>query len=191
MKGFLRSKILRLACPVTLGVISDTHANSLDPHLLEQVRTIFSGIRDVIHLGDVTCPAVLSDLESCGFVVHPVLGNNDRLLNSPHVMLIESGPWRIAATHGGGGGYFEVSGRAMRQVLSVFEPPIHALMHGHSHVHMLREQEGIWYFNPGSLGFPRMHPDLDGPPRSSVGLLKITPEQMVFSHFFPENSAAC
>jgi putative phosphoesterase len=179
-----QTKTLKLPCPCVCGVISDTHASSLEPVFQEALRRHFQGITQVIHLGDVTCPAVISDLETLGFSVIPVKGNNNRLLNTPHVVVLESGPWRIGATHGGGGGYLEVSRRSLRQVQSFCNAPLHAVLHGHSHIPMLTEIDGILFFNPGSLGHPRSYPGMLTPEVPSIGILEITPEALHFKHIF-------
>ena len=183
-----QTKTLKLPCPVTCGVISDTHASCLEPMYQEALLQHFAGLTWVIHLGDVTCPAVISDLETLGFSVIPVKGNNDRLLNTPQVVLMESGPWRVGATHGGGGGYLEVSRRSRRQVQSICDVPLHAILHGHSHVPTLTELDGIVFFNPGSLGHPRTFRGMDTPECPSIGIMEITHEAIRFRHIFLENS---
>ena len=178
------TKTLTLPCPFTCGIISDTHANSLETVYQEALLQHFAGLTRIIHLGDVTCPAVISDLETLGFSVIPVKGNNDRLLNSPQVVIMESGPWRVGATHGGGGGYIEVSRRSLRQVQSFCDAPLNAILHGHSHVPTLTEYEGVIFFNPGSLGHPRSFPGMATPDRPSIGIMEITPEALRFRHIF-------
>jgi len=182
-----QTKTLTLPCPITCGVISDTHASFLDSVYQEALLRHFAGIERVIHLGDVTCPAVISDLETLGFTVISVKGNNDRLLNTPQVVLLESGSWRVGATHGGGGGYLEVSRRSLRQVQSFCDAPLHAVLHGHSHVPTLHEIDGIQFFNPGSLGHPRTFPGMDLPDCPSIGIMEITQEAIRFRHIFLEN----
>ena len=187
MKSFLRTKTVRLPCPFSCGVISDTHASFLAPQYLDAIRHHFAGMEYVIHLGDVVGPAVISEIESLGFVVLSVLGNNDRLLNSPQILFLECGPWRIGATHGGGGGYQEVARRALRQIRSVDEEPLHALLHGHSHMPTSILMEDLPVFNPGSLGYPRTWPGVDTPDLPSMGKMVVTPEGIHFDHVFLEN----
>ena len=129
---------------------------------------------------------MFSDLEALGFSVLAVKGNNDRLLNSPTVLILESGPFRIGATHGGGGAYQEVSRRALRQVRAVDQNPLHAVLHGHTHVPALEKgEDGIVYFNPGSLGHPRSFLSMiNTSPVSSVGTLVISEEGLHFEHHF-------
>ncbi len=183
-----QAKTVTLPCPITLGVVSDTHASSLESRYQQALLRHFGGlgITRVLHLGDVTCPAVLTDFEALGFTVLAVKGNNDRLLNSPHVMILESGPWRLGATHGGGGGYLQVSERAVRQVRSFWDGPLHAVLHGHSHVPADTELEGVRILNPGSLGHPRAFPGMTTPELPSLGILEITPEALLFRPIFLE-----
>jgi uncharacterized protein len=184
MSPIWQAKTVKLPCPITCGIISDTHASFLEAHYQHALQHHFAGVARIIHLGDVTCPAVITDLETLGFSVITVLGNNDRLLNSPHVVLLESGPWRIGATHGGGGGYLQVAERAVRQVRSVCEAPLHAVLHGHSHVPADCEVSGLRVFNPGSLGHPRSFPGMTTPVVPSIGIMEITPDQLRFRHVF-------
>lgn len=186
MSPIWQAKTMTLPCPVTCGVISDTHASSLDARYQRALLQHFAGISRIIHLGDVTCPAVITDLETLGFTVIAVLGNNDRLLNSPHVVVLESGPWRIGATHGGGGGYLQVSERAVRQVRSSCEAPLHAVLHGHSHMPAELELAGLRIFNPGSLGHPRSFSGMTTPEVPSIGIMEVTPETLRFRHVFLE-----
>lgn len=179
-------KAVKLPFPVRVGILSDTHASTLNTGYVSWLVEVFNGVTWVIHLGDVVYPTVFSDLESLGFSVLAVKGNNDRLLNTPTVLILESGPWRIGATHGGGGGYQEVARRALRQIRSVDENPLHAVLYGHTHVPLLTTgEDGIFYFNPGSLGHPRsiLLPS-DSLPRSSVGVLVIAEDGLRFDHHF-------
>lgn len=185
-----QARTVKLPFPAKLGILSDTHASHLSAEHLEWLREIFSGVMRVIHLGDVVCPAVLSDLEALGFSVLAVKGNNDRLLNTPTVLILESGDRRIGATHGGGGAYQEVTRRALRQIRALDSDPLHAVLYGHTHVPALETgEEGILFFNPGSLGHPRQFWRDDGhPPVSSVGTLEISESGFQFRHHFFPNS---
>ncbi len=177
-----------LPFPARIGIMSDTHACNLPLEYLQWLSQVFAGVCRVIHLGDVVCPSVLSDLEALGFGVLAVKGNNDRLLNTPAVLILECGPYRIGATHGGGGAYREVARRALRQIHALYPEPLHAVLHGHTHVPVLEQSnDGILVFNPGSLGHPRRALDSSDVPRSCVGTLAISDAGLHFEHhFYPD-----
>lgn len=155
MNSFLRFKKIEIPPGTLCGVISDTHSTFLDDDTERTINNYFNNISTILHLGDVTHPSVINDLEILGYTVHAVLGNNDRLLASPHVIIIESGPFNIAMIHGGGGGYQTVENRALRIVRTLYSGPIDCLIYGHTHVPRDHFRDGIRFLNPGSLCYPR------------------------------------
>ncbi len=187
MAGIIRFKALELPFPVRLGVISDTHATSLSPALEEEVPIYFQGVTWVLHMGDVTHPSVLNDLEALGYRLIAVQGNNDRLFNHPHVILLRCGPYNIGMVHGSGGGYKYVEQRALRHIQSVTKEPLDAVLYGHTHVARCARSQGLWWFNPGALGYPRRDPTGTYPLLPSLATLEITPEGLDFQLFHMED----
>lgn len=60
--------------------------------------------------------------------------------------------------------YPEEAGRELRDLFASF--PERLLAGGHTHIQMLRNLDGRWLINPGSVGQPFVHPPVQGkPPR--------------------------
>ncbi len=183
--GF-KIKRVELTFPCTCGVLSDTHARELLPEWKHAISIYFRDVRHVLHLGDVVYPAVFNDLETLGFEVVAVRGNNDRSLMTPHVIILRSGPYTIGMTHGAGGPYYDTARRVKRLVQSHWEGPLDLILHGHTHVPFDDVVDGVRVINPGSLALPRT--DLSGrfPSRPSMGLLMIEESGIHFHHIFLE-----
>jgi putative phosphoesterase len=124
--------------PITIGLISDTHG-LLRPAALEALR----GSDLIIHAGDIGDPRILDDLARLAPVT-AVRGNVDR------------GAWaaalpEMAGLEAGGALIFVIHDLA-RLVLDPAAAGFRAVVSGHSHRPLVREQGGVLFVNPGSAG---------------------------------------
>ncbi|MBN2723603.1 MAG: metallophosphoesterase family protein [Deltaproteobacteria bacterium] len=159
MDGLLKYKKIEILPGEICGVISDTHSTFLPEEVVRNLRNYFHSVKYLLHLGDVTHPGVINDLEADGFSVISVLGNNDRLLSTPSVVVLEGGGYKVGMVHGGGGGYGDVEKRCLRIIRSVFTDNLDGVLFGHIHIPVDKIINGIRFMNPGSLIFPRHDPD--------------------------------
>ncbi len=121
-----------------IGVISDTHG-LLRP---EAVKAL-TGVELIIHAGDIGDPAILDELGEVA-PVHAIRGN------------IDVQPWArdLPDTD-----VIEIGGIALYVLHNVNELDPHprtagfaAVISGHSHKPMIKNRDGVLYFNPGSAG---------------------------------------
>jgi uncharacterized protein len=179
----IRFKKVNLPFPLICGVISDTHSYNFNKDWEKPVMESFKECKYLLHLGDVTHPAVLNDLESLGFKVIGVQGNNDRMLNLPHVIILTCGKYTLGMVHGGGGGYSNIIQRSLRLIKSVYSDHLDAIIFGHLHLPKDEMENGIRFLNPGSLGFPRYDPieNIENPP--TFARLEINENGINFNFF--------
>ena len=130
-----------------IGVISDTHTNSLD-RLPRKVIDELSGVDLIIHAGDYTEKKLLDDLRKLGNF-KGVYGNMDSgeiRRELPAVDAIEVGRFRIVVNHPAeGGAPFGLEERLRAKFQNV-----HAIIFGHTHQVRSEMKSEILYFNPGS-----------------------------------------
>ena len=141
-----------------IGVVSDTHATSLD-QLPDGILTALAEVDLIIHTGDFVTKDVLDGLKRLG-EVKAVRGNMDseelkRILPERELLIIEGK--RIGTTHGSGAPY-GVDDR----VGKMFEN-VDIIVYGHSHYAQNEVKGGILFFNPGQA-------------RNSFGVLTIGEE---------------
>lgn len=148
-----------------IGIISDTHI----PHfkrLPEAVWQHFAGVELIIHAGDLSVLAVLSELETLAPVV-AVQGNieeDEVRLKLPIKSEIVVGHCRIGIVHILGEAHNRA--RVARQEF----PAARVVVFGHSHIPWNEEVHGQLLFNPGSAADRRRQP------QCSIGLLYIDDE---------------
>ncbi|MBU1238987.1 metallophosphatase family protein [Myxococcota bacterium] len=183
MTAILRFKRVNIPFPCRLGVISDTHSTSLPDGMDREFALYFKGVDSILHMGDVTHPAVLNDIEALGYRIITVQGNNDRMLQHPHVILLGCGPYSVGMVHGSGGGYDFVEPRALRIIRSVTDQPLDAVLYGHTHVPRDHIRDSIRFLNPGSLCFPRLDPSGTFGPSPSLATLEISDKGFDFQIF--------
>jgi putative phosphoesterase len=119
--------------PVTIGVISDTHARDLEG-IPAPVLTALSRVNLIVHAGDFTQRAVLEGLRTLG----------EGML--PRQDLFMVGGKRVGLTHGSGAPW----GIANR-VRNAF-PEVDIIIFGHSHQACNKFLRGSLLFNPGRAG---------------------------------------
>jgi putative phosphoesterase len=127
-----------------IGVISDTHATSLD-EIPERILLALAEVDLIIHSGDLVTKDVLDGLKRLG-EVKAVRGNLDsaelkRLLPEKELLLIEGK--RIGVIHGWGAPY-GIDDRVRR----MFED-VDVIVYGHSHYSQNEVKKGVLFFNPG------------------------------------------
>jgi putative phosphoesterase len=141
-----------------IGVISDTHASTLDD-IPKPILTALAGVDLIVHAGDFTERAVLEGLKTLG-EVKAVRGNMDSaeikaLLPEQDLFTIHGK--RVGLVHGSGGPW-GIADR-IREMFSDTD----LIIYGHSHEAANRVIQGSLLFNPGRA-------------RESYGLLTIDEE---------------
>ena len=123
---------------VIIGIISDTHGL-----LRKRVAEALKGSRLIVHAGDIDCPEVLDALKKIAPLV-AVKGNMDRgqwteSLPTNEVAEIENHLLYVLHDEN-------------RLDLDPAAAGFSAVISGHTHQPLLREQNGVLFFNPGSAG---------------------------------------
>jgi len=132
---------------IKIGVISDTHLNTVNNALKELLKNKFRGIDMLIHAGDITAVTVYDYLKNWNLLA--VRGNMDDfdlkdLL--PHKRIEVINNKRIGIIHGSGSPY-GIEERVMRE----FDEKVDIIIFGHSHVPAKKEINSVIFFNPGSF----------------------------------------
>ncbi len=131
-----------------IGVISDTHASSLSPEIIEKLKGL--NLNLIIHCGDYTGVDIVHQLKELGNFCG-VAGNMDppairELLKEKEV--IEVGDKRIGVFHGHG--LFLTDRRLEKEFKG---EKIDLYLHGHTHRLRNEKKKDIYYLNPGP--FPK------------------------------------
>ncbi|HNT26580.1 MAG TPA: metallophosphoesterase family protein [bacterium] len=134
-------------------VVSDTHGSLPD-------RICDIAADTVLHAGDIGDDRVLAALH-CFDTVHAVRGNTDTALPElPDTVRADIAGVRFFLVHN-----LTAPHRLLpenRREIAGSRPRL--VVFGHTHQPLLREEEGILYLNPGSLG----RPGVDGTPTYAV-----------------------
>ncbi len=121
-----------------IGVISDTHSL-----WRPQVASAFAGVDLILHAGDVGDPGILAELRALAPVI-AVRGNVDKgawAMRLPETEVVTIGTTHLYLLHN------------LQQLdLDPVAAGFAAVISGHSHQPMSREQDGVLYLNPGSAG---------------------------------------
>ncbi len=138
-----------------IGVISDTHVHRIS-ELPTTLINALTRMDMVVHLGDFHSADLVNDLKEIT-EFRGVAGNHDsHIPGLPEKDLIEVNGKRIGIIHGHGCVFpfgFKWG------LLTQFEGKIDAILYGHTHSVRNTIEEGILFFNPGSVigRFPAMH----------------------------------
>ncbi len=127
-----------------LGIISDTHAKTID-EIPVAIRKALADVDIIVHAGDFTQKAVLDGLRATG-QVKAVFGNMDstELKSSlPESDVFEVGGRKIGLTHGSGAPW-GIAERVRQRFSGV-----DIIIFGHSHEPCNRYIQGILLVNPG------------------------------------------
>ena len=109
------------------------------PEALEALR----GCKHIVHGGDIGTPAVLAALQAVAPVT-AVRGNNDRASWADGIP-------ETAVLEVGGASVFVIHDLAELQIDPVAKGHA-AVISGHSHKPLVKEEGGVLYVNPGSAG---------------------------------------
>lgn len=133
---------------VRIGVLSDTHGN------IELARLAVKKMGQLdflLHAGDH-----YSDAKRLGgkkkFPVYAVVGNCDWGMLEPEDILVNVNDKRIWVTHGHRYGVKRGYQMLLEQAQ---EHQIDVVIYGHTHMAISEVVDGILFFNPGSLTYPR------------------------------------
>ena len=143
-------------------VMSDTHLEVIDQGFEDLCARFCESADLVIHLGDFTRAGVLDFLER--YPLEAVVGNMDDeavLDRLPVKKVIRAGAFRIALIHGWG------SAQGLRPKLREQFDDVDAILYGHTHEPLVSRENGLLWFNPGSVTMGR------GSIKRSIGLLEV------------------
>ncbi len=146
-------------------VMSDTHLGEITEGFRALCSEFCDGADMVIHLGDWDKVAVLNYLEQ--YPLEAVAGNMDEYQiqqRLPGQKIVKAGSFRLGIAHGWGppGG---IRLRLKQQFTGV-----DAILFGHTHQPLILKENGLLWFNPGSVFLGR------GALRKSIGVLRIQDE---------------
>jgi putative phosphoesterase len=132
---------------VILAVLGDTHLPRGSRALPDDCVRRLRAADLILHTGDHSSLASLTELRALGPPVEAVCGNADEpalreLL--PKQLVVEAEGARIGMTHVPG----PLAGREER--LRARFPGCAAVVYGHTHVPQVEQQDGVWILNPGS-----------------------------------------
>lgn len=130
-------------------VLSDSHGNV---EACEKAIESMGDIDMIIHLGDIArdvdyIEAVYDFVKVCS-----VVGNNDFLRRGNSEAVIDFDGHRIFICHGH---TLSVSSGTQRLEDAAKRQGCEAALFGHTHVPVLKEEDGIMVLNPGSVSRPR------------------------------------
>ena len=138
-----------------IGVIADTHVQRIS-ELPSSLINELTRMDMVLHLGDFHSEDLVNDLKEISDF-HGVAGNHDmHIPGLPEKDLVEVNGKRIGIIHGHGCVFpFGFKWGLMSQ----FEGKMDAILYGHTHSVRNTIEEGVLFFNPGSVcgRFPAMH----------------------------------
>ncbi len=126
-----------------IGVISDTHGL-----LRPDVFTVFAGVEQILHAGDVGPPDLLIELGALAPVT-AVYGNTDGLAlrnRLPDTVSLELDGVRVVLLHG------DQFGSPTPEGLAAAHPAADLVVYGHTHRPLLQQVESVTVLNPGSAG---------------------------------------
>ena len=131
------------------GVIADTHGY-FQPRLWQ----LFGGVDRILHAGDIDSRAVIEALEEIAPVV-AVRGNVDRGLlaaDYPSWCELEVEGQRLLLIHRGG--RVLQADPTLAAIVGRVRPQV--VVYGHTHQARAEWEAGVYYFNPGLGGRPRL-----------------------------------
>ena len=138
-----------------IGVIADTHVRRIS-ELPSSLINELTRMDMVLHLGDFHSEDLVNDLKEISDF-RGVAGNHDmHIPGLPEKDLVEVNGRRIGIIHGHGCVFpFGFKWGLMTQ----FEGKMDAILYGHTHSVRNTIEEGVLFFNPGSVcgRFPAMH----------------------------------
>ena len=154
-----------------VGLISDTHIPTRAKAIPRKALEAFKDPSLIVHAGDLIQLSVLDDLERLAPVV-AVRGNVDRhdvKERLPNMNSVRVYDWKIGVIHDSGAlwGTGKMKRIAKQNSLDV-------LVFGHTHRPTLKQENSVFYINPGSSTNP-LPPFLVKP---TIALLRITKKKI-------------
>lgn len=146
-------------------VMSDTHIREATAEFRALCSEYCDGADMVIHLGDWEKAAVLDYMEQ--YPLEAVCGNTDEYAiqeRLPVKKVVSAGGFRLGLAHGWG----PPSGIRLR--LEQEFTGVDAILFGHTHQPLTLRENGLLWFNPGSVFLGR------GTMQKSIGILRIEDE---------------
>ena len=143
-------------------VMSDTHLSKPTAEFKALCSEFCDDADMVIHLGDMETVEMLNYLEQ--YPLEAVAGNMDHYSiheRLPARKIVKAGAFRLGIVHGWG------SPVGIRQRIEQQFTGVDAILFGHSHMPFIFQENGLLWFNPGSVFLGR------GGPRKSIGVLRI------------------
>lgn len=130
----------------TVGILSDTHLQTINESFVRQCTTVFAGCDTIIHAGDLIDTAVLNAFK--GKDIHAVCGNmcnrSTRTILPEEKQIVLEG-YSIAITHGAGPKH-----NIEERVFDRF-PTADCIVFGHTHMAVCRKIGSTLLINPGSF----------------------------------------
>ena len=145
-----------------LVVMSDTHLSRVTNEFRAICGRYCQGADVVVHLGDMTRSVILDYLEQ--YPLQAVAGNmDDHNVHSrlPVKKVLQVGAFRIGLVHGWG------AANDLRSRLKTQFTDVNAIFFGHTHQPIQIEEDGLLWFNPGSVFSGR------GQSRGSLGVVHV------------------
>jgi len=134
----------------TVVVMADTHARTLK-ELPGELLAAVKAADYIVHLGDFTSLELLNDLKKSG-KFFGILGNHDDLNLVPELKKMEEveiGGKKLGLVHGL---IVPIASRVrMRRNFHNNGNRIHAILYGHTHIPTIKWENGVFFFNPGSV----------------------------------------
>jgi uncharacterized protein len=131
---------------IKIVVMSDTHLCKATDEFKALCSQFCDDADMVIHLGDWERVEILNYLEQ--YPLDAVAGNMDDYSiqqRLPARKIVRAGPFRLGITHGWG------SPVGIRQRLKQEFTGVDAIFFGHTHQPLILRENGLLWFNPGSL----------------------------------------
>lgn len=129
-------------------IISDSHG---DCDSLKQVLKRVGKVDMVIHLGDI-CGDEKYLCKNAGCDVCMIAGNNDFYTELKKEEILILGKNKLFLTHGHR--YYVNYGieRILEEACSI---GMDVILFGHTHVPLIKQENGVFLVNPGSIAYPR------------------------------------
>lgn len=166
-----------------IGVVSDTHLSSSVKALPRALTEALRGVDLILHLGDWVAMEVY-DLLSELAPVEGIAGNNDgyeiiQRFGEQKILTLEG--LRFGLIHGHAP--YSRKGTDGNALLAFQGEQVDCILFGHSHQPLMRRENGILLFNPGSATDKRREPEY------SFGVLEIRDGAIDARHiFYPSKS---
>ena len=128
-----------------IGIISDTHG-FLDP----RIEKLFKGVDHILHAGDIGDPMIELELKFIAPVT-AVVGNVDAWLNFPVTAVRTLAEKKFLVHH-----IVNPHLLSPEMTTAVAKEKPDAVIFGHTHKAFAETVDGIFFFNPGYSGKPKL-----------------------------------